>query len=437
TPLPRGQLFLICAARFAEPVALTVLFPFMYFVRDFKVTDDPNQTAYYVGILASVFAVSQFISGIPWGWLSDRIGRRPVVLLGLTTTTICTLLFGFSKSYAWAITLRVLAGLGNGNVAVLKSMVAEISDQTNQARAFSFIPMTYVLGSIVGPLIGGLLADPAQHYPDTFGRIALFRQFPYLLPCLVCSGITFCSLLLSLLCLEETLVCAQPERTFSRTTSDNERRPLLQSSASAVRVQDDEDDAIRESSAAAHSPAPRYFLIPNACWPSVLFYALLSFQSIICDELTPLWTATPVARGGLDFDSKRIGTLLSICALVTLAVQLTLFAPLQFRLGSLRLFQLSMLLAVPVYVLLPYSNLLAQPGDGHTVAWLWAAVLAGVGARLGLGVLSFTSVNLIVLDTARQSGALGVTNAVAQCMTYLMRSIGPTIGGALWSWSLA
>ncbi|KAI8058397.1 major facilitator superfamily domain-containing protein [Syncephalis plumigaleata] len=139
TPIPRMQLFVICCARFGEPVAFTVLFPFVYFiVQGFHISDDPKETGYYVGILASAFSIAQCISGVPWGWLSDRIGRRPVVLMGLLATTICTVAFGFSPSYRWALISRILAGLCNGNVAVLKSMLAEISDKTNQGKIIDY-----------------------------------------------------------------------------------------------------------------------------------------------------------------------------------------------------------------------------------------------------------------------------------------------------------
>ncbi|KAI9591301.1 major facilitator superfamily domain-containing protein [Syncephalis fuscata] len=429
-------------------------------VKDFHLSDDPKETGYYVGLLASAFSIAQCISGIPWGWLSDRIGRRPVVLVGLLTTTTCTIAFGFSKSYHWALTTRVLAGLGNGNVAVLKSMVAEISDKTNQARAFSFIPLSFVMGSIFGPLIGGILADPAHQYPDTIGKIPILRQYPYLLPCIVCASIAFVGFIMAFLFLEETLHLSKEELVVASNNSHqavkpNEQSSLLRTEQSGQSI-NYLSNTVEDGSSEDLLPIPAMqstlmplrtndhqknkFIIPTNCWPPILFYALLSFQSIICDELTPLWLATPIIDGGLDFNSFKIGAVLSICAVVTLTTQLLGFAPLQYRLGSWRLFRWSMLLAVPAFLLLPYTNLLVRTDndDEHQLSrmLMWPAVLLGVGWRLGLGVLSFTSVNLIVIDAARQAHTLGTVNAVAQCSSYLMRSIGPIICGTLWSWSL-
>jgi MFS family permease len=72
--------------------------------------------------------------GLPWGYLSDRIGRRPVILYGLMGTTITSILFGLSQSFAWAMTVRIMAGLVNGNIGVMKSMLGEITDVTNQGK---------------------------------------------------------------------------------------------------------------------------------------------------------------------------------------------------------------------------------------------------------------------------------------------------------------
>jgi MFS family permease len=98
--------------------------------------------------VASTFSLAQMCSGIPWGMLSDRVGRRPVILCGLLGTTVSMLLFGLSQSLALALTMRAMCGLLNGNISVVKSAMAELTDETNQARGFSLMPMVWGLGSI-------------------------------------------------------------------------------------------------------------------------------------------------------------------------------------------------------------------------------------------------------------------------------------------------
>ncbi|KAJ1971022.1 hypothetical protein H4R33_007215, partial [Dimargaris cristalligena] len=81
--------------RISEPISFTVLFPFVYFmVRDFHITDDPKEISFYVGIVVSVFSIAQLTTGMLWGFLSDRLGRRPILLIGVLGTIVCSILFG-------------------------------------------------------------------------------------------------------------------------------------------------------------------------------------------------------------------------------------------------------------------------------------------------------------------------------------------------------
>lgn len=85
-----------------------------------------------------------------WGKLSDKFGRRPILLIGVTGNCIACLMFGTSKWYAWALAARALHGLLNGNLGVCKTYLKEITDETNQSRAFSFLGVTFSIGVILG-----------------------------------------------------------------------------------------------------------------------------------------------------------------------------------------------------------------------------------------------------------------------------------------------
>ena len=98
-----------------------MLFPYLPFmVRDFHLTEDDSQIGYYAGYIASAFSLGQFISSFFWGWFSDRIGRKPVLLLGAGGTFLSVLFFGFSINFPMALAARCLAGMLNGNVGVAK-----------------------------------------------------------------------------------------------------------------------------------------------------------------------------------------------------------------------------------------------------------------------------------------------------------------------------
>lgn len=85
-----------------------------------------NDIARWAGLTSSIFSVCQCLTGIPWGYASDRFGRKTVILVGLTNTMVTMLVWGFSTSLPMAITARALQGLGNGNVGILRTTVAEL-----------------------------------------------------------------------------------------------------------------------------------------------------------------------------------------------------------------------------------------------------------------------------------------------------------------------
>jgi MFS family permease len=88
-------------------------------IEDFKITNNKDQIAVYAGMVTSAFAFAEFSSGVPWGRLSDKIGRKPVLLFGLAGTALSMIMFGFARSFPVALLARALGGLLNGCVASL------------------------------------------------------------------------------------------------------------------------------------------------------------------------------------------------------------------------------------------------------------------------------------------------------------------------------
>lgn len=91
------------------------IFPYIYYmIEDFKITDDPTQISVYAGMVTSAFTLAEFATGVMWGKLSDKIGRKPVLLSGLIGTAISVLIFGFAPSLPVALFARAMGGLLNG-----------------------------------------------------------------------------------------------------------------------------------------------------------------------------------------------------------------------------------------------------------------------------------------------------------------------------------
>lgn len=91
------------------------IFPYVYYmIMSFNITSDTRQIAVYVGMVTSAYAFAEFSSGVAWGRISDRVGRKPVLLAGLAGTALSMLVFGFAPNLPVALVGRALGGLLNG-----------------------------------------------------------------------------------------------------------------------------------------------------------------------------------------------------------------------------------------------------------------------------------------------------------------------------------
>ncbi|KAI8327945.1 major facilitator superfamily domain-containing protein [Choanephora cucurbitarum] len=421
-------------------------------VRDFHVTDEKS-VGYYVGLITSCFALSQLLTGIHWGMLSDRIGRRPVILQGLVGTITSILLFGLSRSFVWALLSRSLCGLLNGNIGVLKSMVSEltIDHQPHQrAQAFSLLPLMYGLGSIIGPMLGGFLSHPVTHYPSVFGNLGILTdflsQYPYFLPCFISAFVCTLGLVFGIFYLEETL---SVPTGISRTNSHqgDEEQTLLVNHRS-----DDEPHSYSTfTSDTHHSPTPTVHdtytrpTLKEALTPSVISiciaYGFFALQAVFMDELFPLYTASARDSGGLGFSPNEIGLALSFAGVVTLVGQLVILPILTRKFGLLRLFQIVLFLLVFLYLsqgAIRVLYLVPDPsGRQDTKFWVWVGLLFSLALKTIGHTICFTGCTILVNNAAPRADALGAVNGFSQCCASAMRAIGPAICGAIWSASLS
>ncbi|KAH0585486.1 hypothetical protein H2248_008725 [Termitomyces sp. 'cryptogamus'] len=114
------------------------------------------------------------------------------------------LCFGFSKTFLGLVMSRALYSTWNANVGVIKGTIAELSDGTNLAQMVAFVPVTWATGGTIGPLTGGFLSHPAEHFPEIFGN-DFWRKYPYLLPCIVPAVVSTLCWIIVYLTLRETV----------------------------------------------------------------------------------------------------------------------------------------------------------------------------------------------------------------------------------------
>jgi MFS family permease len=199
--------------RLGEPIAYASVLPYLpAMVLSFKGVK-PADVGFWTGTIAAVFSLAECVTAIPWGSLSDRLGRKPVLLMGLICTMLTSLLWGMSNSLPMALFIRALSGAGNGNVGIVRTMVAELCPWKElQPRAFSIMPVVYTIGTVVGPALGGALANPLRRPANDRTHGPFLWNFPYALPNMVIAGFFLGGLAVGVMFLRETLQSKKEQR---------------------------------------------------------------------------------------------------------------------------------------------------------------------------------------------------------------------------------
>ena len=142
-------------------------------------TADPVQRdALFGGVIIGLYSLMQFVSAPLWGRLSDRIGRRPVLLWSLAVTCAANLVWALSDSFAALVASRVIAGAFSGSVVGVTAAIGDAVPAERRARAMGLVGMAFGLGFVAGPLLGALL-----HHPQALAGVWILHEFS--LPALV------------------------------------------------------------------------------------------------------------------------------------------------------------------------------------------------------------------------------------------------------------
>jgi DHA1 family tetracycline resistance protein-like MFS transporter len=154
---PLLSIFLIVLV---DILGLTIILPLLPFY-----AESMGATPAIVGLLVSAYAFCQLIAGPPLGHLSDRVGRRPVLLVSQIGTCIGFLILANAHTL-WVVFLaRIIDGLTAGNLTVAQAYIADVTDEKNRTKSFGIIGIAFGLGFLVGPGISGFLAQYSNVYP--------------------------------------------------------------------------------------------------------------------------------------------------------------------------------------------------------------------------------------------------------------------------------
>jgi len=339
-----------------------------------------------IGFLLSIFSLMQFVMAPVWGRVSDRIGRRPVLLVALTASAVSYVGLGLAPTLTWLFIARGFAGAAGGSISTAQAYIADVTTPQDRAKGMGLIGAAFGLGFILGPAIGGLLAGESQWIGHHLGGApgAFIAAHRLAAPMFFAAGLTTLNVIAAAVRLPESL---SPEM---RRLARGKRAPRLRALMTAL------------------SRPHLGSLI------TVFFLATAGFSMMEA-------TFALLAERRMGLTEKEVGGVFAFIGVIAVIIQGGLIGRLTRRFGEWRL--------LPTGLGFVSLGLL-----GLAFAQAWPGLLLA-GAILSLGnALTAPSTNALISRTAaahEQGGTLGLSQSAGA----LARIIGPSIGGALFGLS--
>ncbi|KAG1733578.1 major facilitator superfamily domain-containing protein [Suillus paluster] len=435
TPLPWRQFSIILFLQLAEPLTSQVISPFApQLIRDIGITNgDETRVGHYVGLMHSLFFATQALTVLHWSRISDHIGRKPVILTGLFGLSISMYCFGLSRTFLGLVLSRALNGALNGNIGVIKSMMVEITDSTNLAQAYAYMPIAWSSGGTLGPLIGGSLSRPVDRFPNIFGHSQFLKTYPYFLACAVPATFSALAWVVTFLFLQETVPARVTLGRLLKGKYCEDSTPVKV----PVTPTGSTDSLCTEDTAQCANADSKPLPLRSLLIPKVIIaagnYAALSLLDIAFRAVQPLFFATPLELGGLGLDPPRIGNILAIYGVINGLFQIFFFADLHDRFGSKTIYSAAMAAAVPMIITLPILNAVARVQGLSLTVW----VIVGLQLVLSMILnLAYSCVFIYIAAASPNHASLGATNGIAQLGVSIVRTIGPASATSIFSLSI-
>ncbi|KAF8902180.1 major facilitator superfamily domain-containing protein [Mucidula mucida] len=401
------QIWVVLMLQIVEPITSQSIYPYInQLVSELDITGgDERRVGYYAGLIESLFFATEAMTVLHWSRLSDSIGRKPVLFIGLIGTTLSMFLFGLSRTF-WALVVsRSLTGLLNGNIGVMKSVMGDLTDSSNRAEGFALMPVVWSFGATMGPLIGGTFARPHDRFPSVF-KNSFWEQYPYFLPCLISGACAFAGALLTLFVFKESA----PQKVKARRSASY--------------------DSIETQVSSKHAgPVPLRGLLIFPVIISVSNYVSLAFLNIAFNALFPLFLAMPREIGGLDMPPSTIGYIMGSYGLLCGVYQFLFFTRIIHALGERRVFINGMMVYPLIFALFPVISMCA----GTWLVWVGLAVII---TALVVMDMSFGAIFMFITASAPNKASLGATNGLSQTVVSITRAIGPAFATSLFSLSV-
>lgn len=344
-----------------------------------------HASAVAIGLLYSVYSLAQLIFSPVWGSFSDRIGRRPIMLMSTLGASAAYLVFAFSHSLGILFLSRLLAGIMGGNISTAQAYVADVTTPQERAKGMGLIGAAFGIGFVLGPALSTFLIHPSFHRFFTgLGFVHLtawLSQNKYTLPGLFAAFLSFSSFLLVLLKLPETI----------QKTSENDPSRITRTS-----------------------------IFSKIFWRSIAHPLLLFSVFLLSFGQANMYSSFPLfCKDSLKLSAEQVGFQYIYMGLIAVFIQGGLIRILVKKWAEEKLFLTGSILMVIGIALIPLAT------SVHSLT-LFLAVMA-IGASLNGPTL-----NSIISQKADPS-KVGAMMGTSQGIASLGRVIGPTWGGALYA----
>jgi DHA1 family tetracycline resistance protein-like MFS transporter len=362
--MKRSPLVVIFTTVFIDLVGFGIVIPVLPFYAEGSRFNASPRT---VGLLFASYSVMQLIFSPILGRLSDKHGRRPVLLISIIGTGIGFLILGFASALWMLFVGRILDGITGGNISTAQAYIADITTKENRAKGMGLIGAAFALGFVFGPAIGGILSRWGVGVPFLFA-----------------AGLCFANALLLYFTLPETVTRDHPARASA--AGGRGLSQLIQS--------------LRNRRLA--------FVL------GIYFLFIVAFSI-----MTTSFSLYTMFRFG--YDAQHTGYLFAYVGIIAVIIQGGLIGRLVKRFGEVAL--------VIVGAFLFAGSLFAVPFVGPQAGGLLALLIGGGLFSVGnsLSAPSLTSLASKSVGAAEQGGVLGVTQSVAS----LARAVGPALAAML------
>lgn len=349
-----------------------------------------------------------------------------------------------------------------------------IREKRFQARAFLLLPMTFNIGVIVGPILGGILSDPAGTYPRLFGHVRFFVDFPYAAPNIVSCVFLLLAAAAVWLGLEETLDSLRDAPPDLGTRAGSRLAGLLRSvfrrgdaEAGYLPIPSDAlelatDGGGGDGSAQGKLPARRYTrrlpfrrIFTRNVALTLFAQFFLTFHIGTFNSLWFVFLSTPVFdpsasdhgvrlpfrfTGGIGMHPQAVGVAMAILGVIGIALQLFFYPRMSERLGTLMSWRVFLLLFPVAYFLVPYLSVVPStsgPPHSKTGAAIWLSICGVLFIQVMGRTFALPSQAILINNCSPHPSVLGTVHGLGQSVSSFARTVGPIIGGVVYGFGLS